>query len=168
MSACPLPAGMHYFCLKTREVVSSGFPRPPAFQEVMSGSRLTPWTEDSPCLRCPGLALMTWKCGESSGGRKFWLHVPTVMLQVYLLAMGTVDFASRQMRPGRRVGLHSWRERSRQLRRATWIWCESSLSFVWAIKHFVTEMHFCLFTYLFRTIYRNVCCFLFLLPEAIT
>jgi hypothetical protein len=150
----PLPAGMHYFCLKTREILAPGFPRPPTFQEVMSGSRLTPWTEDSPRLRCLGLALTTWKCGDSSRGRKFWLHVPTVMLQVYLLALGTDDFASRQMRLSGRVGLPPWREGKRQPEYDASLACHSNerLSILFRRYTWIVQ----LFVYLFRPIFTNV------------
>jgi len=37
----------------------------------MSGSRLTPWTEDAPRQSCSGLALMTWKI---SGSKKILLE----------------------------------------------------------------------------------------------
>jgi hypothetical protein len=52
-------------------MVSSAILRPQTFQEVMSGSRLTPWTEDAPRQSCAGLALTTWKI---SGSKKILLE----------------------------------------------------------------------------------------------
>jgi len=53
------------------DVVSSAILRPQTLQEVMSGSRLTPWTEDAPRQSCSGLALATWKI---SGSKKILLE----------------------------------------------------------------------------------------------
>lgn len=75
LSACQCACPRRLLCIiSTRrkgDVVSSAILRPQTLQEVMSGSRLTPWTEDAPRQSCSGLALATWKI---SGSKKMLLE----------------------------------------------------------------------------------------------
>jgi len=88
------------------DVVSSAILRPQTLQEVMSGSRLTPWTEDAPCQSCSGLALTTWKI---SGSQKILLEAGSLRgyshgdAPRFLVSSGAENFAWRQMSSGQPV-----------------------------------------------------------------